>query len=61
MKKGEWIAIAHVLLNCYVTECGCSTPAIKELLCYMSVKDLKKEFNFLDDEIEEALNENRSE
>lgn len=55
MKKCEWIVVANVLLNCYVSECGCSTPAIKELVNWMSIKDLKKEFGFQDDEIEEAL------
>ena len=55
MKKGEWIAIARHILNCYVGECGCPTPAIKELLNFMSIKDLKKEFGFQDYEIEEAL------
>lgn len=55
MKKGEWIAVARHMVECYVGECGCPTPAIKELLNYMSIKDLKKEFSFQDDEIEDAL------
>lgn len=55
MKKGPWIALARHIVNCYVLECGTTTPAIKELLNFMNIKDLKKEFNFSDDEIEEAL------
>lgn len=55
MKKGPWIAVARHIVDCYVTQCGSTTPAIKELLNFMSIKDLKKEFNFSDDEIEEAL------
>ncbi len=55
MKKGEWIVVARHMVYCYVSECGCATPAIKELLNFISIKDLKKDFNFQDYEIEEAL------
>ena len=55
MKKAEWKVIALHFLDCYVTECGNTTLAIKELLNFTTIKDLRKEFLFREDEIEEAL------